>query len=228
MDFLKRAADAILFPEDRADREKQLELHKQAEVEASLADMPVGSESADITTLKATKVDVIARAPVIDETIICEEKEVIQPVVHREIEKTEIRHVIQPVYQDETAPTKFIDRTLAPEFREQILAPPNVLEQLQEASSGESAELISTTAATRVSTVVNEPIIHETIKPHIIEEVRPVIHRTVHEPHIIRERKDIYEKIVEPPTEIVETREPIYEKEVNLPISNKVEYREAL
>lgn len=68
------------------------------------------------------------------------------------------------------------------------------------------------------------------VKPHIIEEVQPVIHRTVHEPHIIHERQDIYEKIVEPPVEIIETRAPIYEKEMHfmIPVHQKAEHREAL
>jgi hypothetical protein len=55
-----------------------------------------------------------------------------------------------------------------------------------------------------------------------------VIHRTVHEPHIIRQRKDIYEKIIEAPVEIEETRAPIYEKEVTAITQTKTTYREAL
>lgn len=67
------------------------------------------------------------------------------------------------------------------------------------------------------------------VKPHIIEEVQPVIHRTIHEPHIIHERKDIYEKIVEAPIEIVETRPPIFEKEIHIDASGtRIEQREAL
>lgn len=58
--------------------------------------------------------------------------------------------------------------------------------------------------------------------------MQPVIHRTVHEPHVIHERKDIYEKIIEAPVEIVETRAPIYEKEVVTTLHTKVEHREAL
>jgi hypothetical protein len=56
-----------------------------------------------------------------------------------------------------------------------------------------------------------------------------VIHRTIHEPHIIHERKDIYEKIVEAPVEIVETRAPIYEKEIvaTTVTQTKVVHREA-
>jgi hypothetical protein len=55
-----------------------------------------------------------------------------------------------------------------------------------------------------------------------------VIHRTIHEPHIIHERKDIYEKVIEAPVEIVETRAPIYEKEVIATTQTKTTYREAL
>jgi len=236
MEFLKRAADVLTHAEEREAIRKRKELQKQSEIVVPVTPMAdvtpsvaVMDTSADITTLKAATVDTIARAPVIDETIIKEEKEVIQPVIHREIERTEIHHVIQPVYQEEVVPTKIHERTLAPEYKEDIRAAsaPMMLEKLQQSSALERPEIISTTAAARVETVVNEPIVHEIIKPHIIEEVRPVIHRTVHEPHIIRERKDIYEKIVEAPTEVVETREPIYEKEVIIPTATKVEFKEA-
>jgi len=254
MDFLKRAAEAITHSEERAAIAKEREpttysnsTQKEEVIVAvpttKVAPTPVVAPTvvsatseqvtavtgeAEITTMKAATVDTVSRAPVIDETIIQEQREIIQPVIHREIEKTEIRHVIQPVYQEETTATQIHERTLPAEYRGEFRAGPDVLETLN-ASATTQPTVVSTTAAAQVTTVVNEAIVHEIIKPHIIEEVQPVIHRTVHEPHIIHERKDIYEKIVEAPVEIIETRAPIYEKEVLITenLNTKVDHREA-
>lgn len=90
---------------------------------------------------------------------------VIQPVIHREIEKTEVRHVIQPVYQEETVATQVHERTLAAEYRGDIGASPNTLETLKAASSSSSQPtLISTMAAAQTTTVVNDAIVHEISK----------------------------------------------------------------
>ena len=238
MEFLKRAADALTYKEERAAREaeKVASGTTVTSVETTpgvtLQQTTVVDTSAEITTMKAASVDVVERAPVIEETIIQEQREIIQPVIHREIEKTEVRHVIQPVYQEETVPTQIHERTLAAEYRGDIGASVNTLETLKAASASSQPSLISTVGAAQTTTVVNDAIVHEIIKPHIIEEVQPVIHRTVHEPHIIHERKDIYEKIIEAPVEIVETRAPIYEKEVitqlHTTTTTHVEHREAL
>jgi len=242
MDFLKRAADALTYKDERAARAAE---HQTITETTTVTTGTTGTkatttttgpalvavtstvENAEITTMKAATVDVVERAPVIEETIIQERREIIQPVIHREIEKTEIRHVIQPVYQEETKATQVHERTLAAEYRGQVSTGPSPLESLQASSAAAQPTLISTVAAAQKTTVVNEAIVHEIIKPHIIEEVQPVIHRTVHEPHIIHERKDIYEKIVEAPVEVVETRAPIYEKEMIFTTTTKVEHREA-
>jgi len=239
MEFLKNVVDGLTHSEERSAAKAKLDQQNNVALrsEEVVVVAPVAVETptiataqtgaAEITTLKAATVDTISRAPVIEETVIQENREIIQPVIHREIEKTEVRHVIQPVYQDETAATQMEERTLPAEYRGEIRVTPNYAETLQAANHSSQATIISTAGATQTTTVVNQPIVHEIIKPHIIEEVQPVIHRTVHEPHIIHERQDIYEKIVEPPTEIVETREPIYEKEVFLG-HTRVEHREAL
>jgi len=258
MDFLKRAAEAITHSDERAaihlkqkeEEKKKVEfLGKNDIVATQVPILPydqarapisafppttiapvVGAGEPEIITLRAATVDTITRAPVIDETIIQEEQEIIQPVIHREVEKTEVRHVIQPVYQDTTTATQVHERTLPAEFRAEVDESDGLLESMQQANTISQPTIVSTTAS-QTTTVVNEAIIHETIKPHIIEEVVPVIHRTVHEPHIIHERKDIYERIVEPPVEFVETREPIYDKTGNTTLTYeapKAEYREAL
>eukprot|EP01111_Echinosteliopsis_oligospora_P002741 TRINITY_DN141_c0_g1_i2.p1 TRINITY_DN141_c0_g1~~TRINITY_DN141_c0_g1_i2.p1 ORF type:complete len:253 (+),score=82.21 TRINITY_DN141_c0_g1_i2:102-860(+) len=162
--------------------------------------------------MKAAQVDLLEKPAVIKETVIPEQQEIIQPVIHREIEKTEIRHIIQPIYQEETLPVQIHDRELPAEFRGELRVGPSIAEKLAADNQGIAPQIITTTVAPTVTTIVNKPIIHEIIRPHIIEEIQPVIHRTIHEPHVVHERKDIYEKIVEAPVEVTETRAAIYEK----------------
>jgi len=255
MDFLKRVAEGLTHSEERSavkhngdyltkdevvvcapaatttTHTSTATVTTQPSVVASTPDSVTAiTGTAEITTLKATTVDTVARAPVIDETIIREREEIIQPVIHREIERTEVRHVIQPVYQEETIPTQVEERVLAAEYRGEVRAGPDVLEQLQLSGAQSQPSVITTATAERTTTVVNEAIVHEIIKPHIIEEVQPVIHRTIHQPQVIHERKDIYEKIVEAPVEVIETRAPIFEKEVFIAgaVPTRAEYREAL
>jgi len=220
MDLLRRAADILTYHESKEDTQIVRVPPPPPPMppsSLSTADLTGKAEEADVSTLKPTTLDTFSRAPMIDETVIREKQEIIQPVIHREVEKTEVRHVIQPVYQEQTIPAQIEERVLEPEFRGEISGDAlDVLGALQASSEESKPTLICTTSAATTTTVVNEPIVHETIKPHIIEEVQPIIHRIIHEPVIVHERKDIYEKIVEAPVDIVETREPIYEKEVFL------------
>jgi hypothetical protein len=94
MDFLKRAAEAITHSEERAAIAKEKDYTKPdyltTKDEIYVAPAPLATNTvvsatpeqvtavtgeAEITTMKAATVDTIARAPVIDETIIQEQRE---------------------------------------------------------------------------------------------------------------------------------------------------------
>lgn len=84
-------------------------------------------------------------------------------------------------------------------------------------------ELNTVEVAQSRSYVVEKPaIIEETVHKRVIEEVQPglnaalffflftnlkVIYKETIQPHLVRETLPIYEKIVEPPTVIYETRQ---------------------
>ncbi len=89
---------------------------------------------------------------------------VVQPVIHREIDKTEVRHVIQPVYLDETVPTQLHEKVLPPEYLEDVNLGPkgDIMAALQRESAEDSPTLVSIAKATETTVVVNEPIVHET------------------------------------------------------------------
>jgi len=138
------------------------------------------------------------RPAVVKERILQMEEECIQPFIHREVEKREIHEILQPIHERQVLAPTFEEKELQAEFRPVIggYAP-------------RQASIISPSVeyATKERTqIVKPPIIEETIRKTIIEEVQPVIHREVVKPHIIRQTQNIYEKILEPEVILKETR----------------------
>jgi hypothetical protein len=143
------------------------------------------------------------RPAVVKERIIPIEEESIQPVIHREVERREIHEVLQPIHERQVMPATVEEKQLQAEYRPVIggYAP-------------RQATVIAPTveyATTERTQIVRPPIIEETIRKTIIEELQPVIHREVVKPHILRQTQPIYEKIIEPEVVLKETR-PLIEK----------------
>jgi hypothetical protein len=143
------------------------------------------------------------RPAVVHEKIRREEVEEIQPVIHRELDRTEIRQITQPFLEKEVKPVQVHESILPAENRAPILPasseiPREKFENLTEFEGVERRRIEKT------------PIIVETVKKHIIEEVQPIIYKEIHEPHIIKLTKPIYEKIVEAPV-VFKERLPIRE-----------------
>jgi hypothetical protein len=129
---------------------------------------------------------------VVQERIHPIQKEEIQPVIHREREQLDVKQITEMLHETKINPTLVEQRELAPEIKVPVImrgAPilPNTV-----APS-------STVDAVKSSQVIHAPIIEETIKRTIIEEVQPVLERDVITPTVIKEVKPIYEKIVEAP-----------------------------
>jgi hypothetical protein len=59
--------------------------------------------------------------------------------------------------------------------------------------------------------VQKPPVVIETIRKHIKEEIQPVVYREVLQQELIRETKPIYEKIVEAPSLVRVQAQPVYE-----------------
>jgi len=138
------------------------------------------------------------RPAVVKERILAVEEESIQPIIHREVEKREIHEILQPIHERQVLAPTFEEKELQAEFRPVIggYAP------RQAAFVAPSVEY----AAKERTQIVRPPIIEETIRKTVIEEVQPVIHREVVKPHIIRQTQNIYEKILEPEVILKETR----------------------
>jgi hypothetical protein len=136
-------------------------------------------------------------APVIQERIRKEEVEEIHPVIHREREKTEIHKITQPVHTSAVLGVVTEEATLPAKFTEirtpSMLPPVSILPKREELSAQKM----------RVQTA---PVVIETEKKKIIEEVTPVVHREVVEPHLTKLTLPIYEKIVEGDVYVSEIR----------------------
>jgi len=144
----------------------------------------------------------IEQPTVIHERVRREEVEEIQPVIHREHERVEVHQVTQPLYEGQIQPTQVVQAELPSETRATVTRGVYVPSMVPR----------STTEFEGVQRVQVQmpPIIMETEKKRIIEEVQPVLYKEVVQPAVIRETKPIYEKIIEAPTIIKEVREPIH------------------
>jgi len=134
----------------------------------------------------------IELTPIVHENIKEEFIEEIQPVVHVEREKTEVRQIMQPLIDKDVRPVKIEQRTLATEIlptvtKESVNVPRSTLQ------STVNVEPV-------VRKVVEKPaIIKETERWRIIDEITPVIYKDTIVPTIIRVTKPIREVIVESP-----------------------------
>jgi len=144
---------------------------------------------------------------VIHETVRPVETEEIQPVIHRDIEKTEIHVINAPQYEGtSTRPVMIHERSLPAEVRPEVRLP--TAEADERLRFLENVEQSHVQRAPVEHVVVEKPpIIEETIHRKIIEEVQPIVHKETIEPHVIRETLPIYEKIIEPPVIVGVTRQ---------------------
>jgi len=129
---------------------------------------------------------------VVQERIHPIQKEEIQPVIHREREQLDVKQITEMLHETKINPTLVEQRELAPEIKAPVV--------MRGAPIMPNTVAPSTTVdAVKSSQVIHAPIVEETIKKTIIEEVQPVLERDVISPTLIKEIKPIYEKIIEAP-----------------------------
>jgi len=158
---------------------------------------------------EATTVERQEREPILRETIIPQERIEVQPVIHREREVLELHQVTQPVYEKEVRATKIESTELPAEYREKIEgSQAEFQERLREGLEGLHSSVKWENVERNV--IDQTPIIHETIKKIVREEVQQVIYREVIEPRVIKETLPIYERVVEAPRVFRQEREPVF------------------
>jgi len=158
---------------------------------------------------EATTIERQEREAIVRETIIPQERIEVQPVIHREREVLELHQVTQPVYEKQVRATRIENTELPAEYREKIEgSQAEFQERLREGMEGLHSSVKWETVERKV--IDQPPIIHETIKKIVREEVQPVIYREIVEPRVIRETLPIYERVVEAPRVFRESREPFF------------------
>jgi len=148
---------------------------------------------------------IVEKTPVVHETIITEQVEEIQPIIHREIEQPEIHRVTQPFFERIFRGTAVSEKELNAEYRADVVAAPSADFIAKRDAVGDRSSVDYTSTKTVIE---KEPIIYEHRIRSIIEEIQPIIHREVVQPEVVKETLNIYEKYIEAPIIIEETREP--------------------
>jgi len=149
---------------------------------------------------------------IVKEIIHPTEKIEIQPVVRREREQVEVRELNQPILEKASLPTKIREEIL-PEERKVMgpLSAEAIEEPLRRAKEGLAPSRIREVAVRTVEE--KPPIVEESIRKKVYEEIVPIVERHVTEHQIIKEKKPIYEKVVEGPFFVVREL-PRIEREV--------------
>eukprot|EP01119_Soliformovum_irregulare_P006854 TRINITY_DN19271_c0_g1_i1.p1 TRINITY_DN19271_c0_g1~~TRINITY_DN19271_c0_g1_i1.p1 ORF type:complete len:214 (-),score=84.33 TRINITY_DN19271_c0_g1_i1:183-824(-) len=160
-------------------------------------------EPAVITIVKEpTVVETKERATVVHEVVHKTEKIEVQPVIERERETLEVQEIIQPLHEREVLPTEVKYGVLPQVNTADVVESDAAYRQQHDefVNKFHSSTLVEPTIR---STTELTPIVHEIIKPKIIEEIQPVLEREVEKTTIIKETLPIHERIVEAPVTVV-------------------------
>jgi len=155
------------------------------------------------------------KPPVIREIIHPSEKHEVNPIIYREREQTEIRQVEQPIYETFRKPVVVTERAFPAENRPTIQPQTSDFDfKYREGLDKYKSSLEY--APVETETITRPPVVIETIRKQVREEIQPVIFREVYQPHIIKETRPIYEKIIEAPTLFRVSNQPLQKGEVLL------------
>jgi len=148
------------------------------------------------------------RPAIVQEILHPMHTEEVQPVIQRQRERTQIKQVIAPIMHRVERPPIYVNKQLPAETRPVVYNAPT-----QEFNTKYTQGLPAPTTQNyqpHVHRVFKQPIINETVKTNIVEEIYPVVHREIYQPQIIKETLPVIEKIVEPPTLMREERAPVF------------------
>ncbi|KAJ3016286.1 hypothetical protein HKX48_004133 [Thoreauomyces humboldtii] len=151
------------------------------------------------TTRNPTEVCRVQNAPFLIENLRQRQETHITPHVSRERDETVVQQVVQPI----------TDAVTAPSVHHHAQAP-GVSREIAEALSSEDARRyrdqrqLATQGGKAVEridqgTFQNAPVVKERVNVHVIEEIQPVIWRTIDETHIHHQAQPIYEHLTAAP-----------------------------
>lgn len=114
----------------------------------------------------------------------------VTPVVTRDVEKTEVRQVVQPVHETQVLPTQVHEKVLPEQRIEKNMATPIPAQVLPTPKRVE--------VGTESHTVQHAAVVQERVHKKIIEDVQPIVYRDVIQEHHVNVQQPIHEHIVEP------------------------------
>lgn len=204
-----------------ADRAKMWENGAAAQVQGDAKTESLPAVSMEV--VKPTTEVLVSEAPIVERDVaapaLAEEKvihvkeERVQPVVVRDVLKTEVHQIEQPVLEKELRPVMKHAATLPQQNIEQ-----NNLQPVAAMPVPQSSHIEEQAAVERTQLA---PIIQERVQHKIIEQVQPIIYREVVQPHETLVVQPIYERIVEPAVVTHITAAPIVETVTSLPQDTK-------
>jgi len=156
-------------------------------------------------------VQVEKRTPVIREVIHPFEKHEVNPIIYREREQMEVRQIEQPIYETVRRDAQLLQKDLPPETRPVVQNPSGDFDMRYQEGLSRYKSSVEYAPMER-DTITKPPVVIETIRKHIREEIQPVIYRETYEPHVIQETLPIYEKVVEQPILSRVSQEPIVQQ----------------
>lgn len=121
----------------------------------------------------------------------------LQEVVVQEHHEVELRHVLQPIVEDQIASTQYHEKARAPEYTEIKHEYEDVEIERRQTQEDAMANIGSHVIAEDTFEVINnEPVVQHRVFKHIIEQVQPVVKRKVVVPHVVTEVVPRFEKHV--------------------------------
>jgi len=134
-----------------------------------------------------TNTERIELPAIVHETIRREEVEEIQPIIHREYQRTKIVRIAMPISEREIKPVTFTESGLAEGNTTRNYNGPLPKEY--------ESYLARDIVDGEIIRIEKEPIIIESIRHVIIEEIRPVIHREIIYPAQLRGTVEVNEGV---------------------------------
>jgi len=140
-------------------------------------------EATNVT--RQTELQRIEKELVVREHIHNLAKEEIQPIIHREREQTNVKQITQLLHETEVKPIIVQEEQLPAQVRPPLLMQSEVIES--------NTPLPSMTVDATMKSVENmEPIINETIRRIVVEEIQPVIEQDTVSVTILKQTLPVY------------------------------------
>jgi hypothetical protein len=149
-------------------------------------------------------VERVEKPVVVHDKILPSQRTEVQPVIHRDREQVEVHEILQPMRERDIAPTQ-LQHVELPAQRFESRANDAQFQQRYKEVSGRIRGDVTTVPMT-CEQFERAPIVEETIRKKIIEEVQPVLYRETLRPVVVEATKPIYEHIVEAPLLCEEVR----------------------